>query len=139
MFDIVQKSCYIIDNKGENMSNTEKKYTNIINSNLFIDKVLEGLGVDKSYVGYYFLLDIMDLLINHNIAVRSFSKEIYPIIANKYENNVASVERDIRNFIDKNWRNKMRGELLPFWYSDTKPTCCKFIYIIKSYILTKIA
>ncbi len=121
------------------MSNTERKYVEVINSNLFIDKVLEGLGVDKSYIGYYFLLDIMNLLINHGMSVRSFSREVYPIIADKYNKNAISVERDIRNFIDKNWRDKMRSELVQFWSSQDKPTCCKFIFMLKSYILTKIA
>lgn len=121
------------------MSNTERKYRSVLEANLFIDKVMEGLDVDKSYMGYYFIIDIMDLLINKNLHVRSFSREVYPIIAEKYDKKLMSIERDIRNFIDKNWNEKMKNGLSQFWSCGDKPTCCKFIFMLKNYILSKVA
>lgn len=139
MFDNVKNKCYIIDNKGENMSKITEKYAYILSENLFFDKILESLGGDKSYMGYYQIVEILSMLINEKIAGRSFSREVYPRVAKKLGVSEASIERDIRNFIDKNWNEKMKAGLYPFWASDEKPTCCKFLFMVKSYTLSKIA
>ncbi len=120
------------------MTKNERKYAHIISSNLFFDRALDGLGVSRKYLGYYYILDIMNMLINDKKAIRSFSREVYPLLAEKYDKQAMSVERDIRHFIDKNWTKEMRDGLYPFWSSEEKPTCCRYIYMLKSYILTKI-
>ena len=120
------------------MPKITEKYAYILRENMFFDKILESLGGDKGYMGYYQVVEILSILINEKIVSKSFSREIYPRVAKKLGVSEASIERDIRNFIDKNWNEKMKAGLYPFWPSDEKPTCCKFLFMVKSYILSKI-
>lgn len=120
------------------MNNKEIKFGAILSENIFIVKMLKSLGVSSRYLGFYFLVDILDMLINKKLIVKSFSKEIYPIIAKKYNTNECTIERNIRNLIDKTWNQNIKNKVKGLWFSQEKPTCCKFIYIIKSYIIMQI-
>ena len=56
------------------MSNTEKKYSNVVAENIYFVKQLDNLGLNRKYIGFYMTIEIMQLLINKNmIRVRWFS------------------------------------------------------------------
>ena len=111
----------------------------LIVGNYYFDYRLRDIGVPRKYVGYYYIIDILDLLINSGKDFKCFSREIYPYIAEKYQCGVSTIERDIRNCIDKYWETDDRCNLRFFWHKDEKPTCKEFIFALKHYIMFSIA
>ncbi len=111
----------------------------LVCTNYYVRKRIKDLGISNDYIAYYYLVDILDFLMNEGRRVHSFSKEIYPKLAKKYNKNDCTVERDIRNVINIFWNDKMRIKLNPYWDANTRPSCCKFIYLIKNYLLSEIA
>ncbi len=120
------------------MSVKDVKFSSVLNENIFFVKMLRELGISSRYLGFYFLIDILDMLINKKMVVKSFSKEVYPIIAQKYNMKECTIERNIRNLIDKSWSQKIKHKVKGLWFNQEKPTCCKFIYIVKNYIVMQI-
>ncbi len=121
------------------MYKNELKYGEICTKNYYLRKKFNDLGITKKYTAYYFLLDIEDEIINKARTIKSFSKEIYPELALKYEKNDCSIERDIRNIISRLWDNGLKDKLTFLWTSDEKPTCCEFIYLLRNYVMNDIA
>ena len=117
----------------------EQKYNQICTKNYYLRKKVNDLGITKKYTGYYFLLDILDEIINKSRSIKSFSREIYPELAMKYEKHDCSIERDIRNLISKLWDNGLKEKLNSLWITDDKPTCREFIYLVRNYVLIDIA
>ena len=115
----------------------ELKYGALLpNDYLFIKRVQE-MGITPKYMGFYYIIEILDLLINESVLVRSFSKQVYPMLAKKYNKKECTIERNIRSVIDKLWQNKLKEKLMFLWLRETQPTCCEFIYILKNYIMTE--
>lgn len=111
----------------------------LVTSNYYFDYRLQDLGLARKYVGYYYLIDILDVLINSGKKVRCFSREIYPDIAVKYNCGECTIERDIRNCINKYWETPARENLEYFWRKDKKPSCKEFVFALKNYMLFWIA
>ena len=89
-------------------------------------------------MGFYYLIDILELIINQNFEVKSFSIEVYPQVASRYNKSAWTVERDIRNSIDKTWKKGFGDELKKFYFKLEKPSCCEFIHLLKTFILAEI-
>lgn len=113
----------------------EEKYGIRAQSHLYFAKKLNTLGIGKAYMGYYYLIDIMDILINKNQPIKSFSGQVYPVVAEIYGKGSCTIERDIRDIINSLWSIKLKDELTMFWDKERKPRCCEFIYILKNYII----
>ncbi len=111
----------------------EIRFGNNISNLIFFQSRLNYLGIQKKYTGYYFLVEVMHILINENKRVRSFSKEVYPRIAEKYGTTPWTIERNIRSVISNCWSLDLMEKLNV--YSPQKPNCCQFIYWIKNYII----
>lgn len=120
------------------MSPKEVKYGNKIANNIFFIRQLDNLGIDKKYLGYYLMVEIMQIMINQEIRIKSFSKQVYPIIAKKFNKTECTIERNIRNLINKCWNDKLKLKLNIFWPKEEKPCCKEFIYMIKNYITLQI-
>ena len=88
------------------MNTKNEKYGNFISEKYFIKKCVKKCGVSQNYTAHYFLVDIIDLLVNENLKVKSFSREVYPMLAQKYNKKDCTIERNIRNAIDICWQNK---------------------------------
>lgn len=106
--------------------------------NYFIKTKLNELGISNHFVAYYFLTDILDKMINEDVEIRSFSREVYPYLAEKYNVNTFTIERNIRNLISKKWDNDLKNSLSKFWKKDKPPRCCEFVYILKNYLVISI-
>ncbi len=109
----------------------------IVSTNYFVKKRVLDIGISRKYIAYYYLVDILDYLINNDCEIRSFSREVYPELAKKYEKSDFTVERDIRNVIKLFW-GTIKQKLLTFWSADRRPSCCKFIVLLRDYILSEI-
>ena len=121
------------------MATKIERYDGIVSSNYYIKESMSELGITKQYTAYYFLVDILDILINESRIVRSFYKEVYPIVAKKYHKNDCSIERDIRNMIKVTWDIRLKNKLSQFWNKERRPSCCEFIYLVKNYLIMQIA
>ena len=117
------------------MNTKEEKYYKVVSCNLFFINALDKIGLKNNYIGYYYLIEIINLLINENIKSSSFYKNIYPSVAVKFNKTSCTVERNIRVLIDNCWTEELKYNL-NCRYMCKKPTCCKFINLIKNYILT---
>ena len=118
------------------MNTKEVTYgSQIANKRFFIKRITET-GVKSNYIGFFYLVLIMDLLINKGYKAKCFYKNIYPIVAKKYNKSVCTVERNIRSLIDKSWENICSVCLICKQDKFAKPTCCGFITSIKNYILS---
>ena len=120
------------------MSNTERKYTNVVSENLYFAKQLDSLGFNRKYLGYYMLIEIMDMLINKNMQIVSFSKQVYPLIASKYNKTYYTIERNIRSLIKKTWCVNLMKIFNKYFPQGQLPTCRDFIFMVKNYITNKI-
>ena len=121
------------------MTTKERKFHTLIEDKRYLVKKLSYIGVDKKYTGYFFLIEIMNILINelpHRII--SFSREVYPLVADRYNVSVCSIERDIRNVIDKCWSQEMAARLNVFRLDCDRPCCRDFIFMIKNFIMRQI-
>lgn len=78
-------------------------------------------------------------LINEDMPMRSFSTQIYPMLAKKYKTKDCTIERDIRTLIAKKWQTNLKFKLSNYWMNEEPPSCCQFIKIIKCYLLEQIA
>ena len=113
-------------------------YSNKILNCKFIVKQIMDLGIDDKYIGFYFLVSIEDYLLKQNVEIKSFYKDVYPKIAKMYDKNDCTIERDIRHLINQHWLNGGKIALYKL-FMGRKPSCCKFIYVIKNYLMKQIA
>ena len=103
----------------------------------YIVKQIKDLGVDDKYLGFYFLVSIEEMLINGKSNFKSFYKDVYPEIALQYKKNACTIERNIRHLINQHWLEGDKFLLYKVCPGD-KPSCCKFIYAIKNYLMKQI-
>jgi len=114
------------------------KYHNKISHCKFIVKQIKDLGINDKYLGFYFLVSIENILLNENEQINSFYKDIYPRVAKEYDKRECTIERDIRHLINQLWLDGDKHKLYNIC-SGVKPSCCKFIYAIKNYLIKQIA
>ena len=85
---------------------------------LSITKLLHELGVPSHIKGYTFIKEGINLVYNNPSLSSAITKELYPIIAKKYDTTASRVERAIRHAIEVSW-NRANWELMEeiFGYS----------------------
>ncbi len=110
----------------------------VVHSHYFISTMLRKLGITNKYIGYFYLIEILDLLINEGLIVNSFSGQVYPRIACRYNRSDHTIERDIRHIISILWDEKLKKILSPFCFYTNRPRCRQFIYAVKDYILNEL-
>ena len=120
------------------MSAKELRYGQNVANKVYFVKVLDELGIQRKYMGYYLLIELMEVLVNQDKKITSFSQQVYPIIAEKYGKTACTVERNIRSLIEKNWSYDLMTKLNVYYVDGERPTCREFIYLVKNYILKQI-
>lgn len=111
-----------------------KNKNDLFNSDLqlTITKLLHELGVPSHIKGYTYIKEGINLVYNDPNLSSAITKELYPIIAKKFDTTATRVERAIRHAIEVSW-NRANWKLLEevFGYSiDTdkaKATNSEFI------------
>ncbi len=88
-------------------------------------------GIPLHLKGYKYLCDAIEIALKNRDSVNSITKDIYPVIANRYETSSGAVERGIRNAISIAWKkdpDTLFNEMLTLDedYS-RKPTNSQFI------------
>jgi len=106
---------------------------------IYFKMILERLGVKKKYIGYYCLLEALNIIINEKGVVRNFQQEVYPKVSEKMNVSLCTIERNIRNLIDKSWSYSMMETLGVYYPSGKKPACRQFVFLVKNYIEKSLA
>lgn len=106
---------------------------------IYFKLILERLGVKKKYIGYYFLLEVLDIIINGDVVIRNFQQQVYPCISEKMKVSLCTIERNIRNLIDKSWSYSMMERLGVYYPNGKKPACRQFVLLVKKYVEKSLA
>ena len=84
------------------------KYKETINVEVEVSSLLHDLGIPSHVRGYRYIRDGVMLLYESSSLVNLVTKDVYPIIAKKYDTTTTRVERAIRHAIEISW---MRGDI----------------------------
>ena len=96
-----------------------------------VSKLLYNLMLPPSYKGYRYMKDAILMLCDDNYVCTSFTKNIYPVIAEKYSSTSQNIEKNIRSAVNKIYAVNSREDLektlgkSPIIYD--KPSNVKFI------------
>lgn len=119
------------------MNNKERKYGKILTDYIYFAKQLDNLGFSRKYLGFYMLIEIMNMLINQNVRIVSFSKQVYPSVAEKFQKTSCTVERNIRSLIKKSWNLELMKKINRYYPEGQNPTCRDFLFMIKNHITSQ--
>jgi len=113
--DLEEKILEYSNNEVYNKKTIDLYYSDL---QLSITKLLHELGVPSHIKGYTFIKEGINLIYNDPSLSSAITKELYPIIAKKYDTTSSRVERAIRHAIEVSW-NRANWELMEeiFGYS----------------------
>ena len=124
---ITSKKQYIDINPNKKVSedNLEAMVTNVIHE----------VGVPAHIKGYQFLREAIIIVINDIETINQITKQLYPVIAKKYNTTPSRVERAIRHAIEVAWsrgQNEAVEKIFGYTISSEKgkPTNSEFIAMI---------
>jgi two-component system response regulator (stage 0 sporulation protein A) len=100
-----------------------------------VTNIIHQMGVPAHIKGYQYLRDAILLVINEVNLLGAVTKELYPMIAEKYQTMPSRVERAIRHAIELAW-DRGNVELMSRYFGYTvnlergKPTNSEFIAMV---------
>ncbi|MGF7185799.1 two-component system response regulator (stage 0 sporulation protein A) [Desulfitispora alkaliphila] len=103
--------------------------------NLEVTNVIHQMGVPAHIKGYQYLRDAILFVIKDVSLLGAITKELYPLIAQKYETTPSRVERAIRHAIELSW-DRGNVEMMNKFFGYTiniergKPTNSEFIAMV---------
>lgn len=115
------------------------------NLDIAVTDIIHEMGVPAHLKGYHYLRDAILMVINEVNLLGAVTKELYPMIAMKYQTTPSRVERAIRHAIELAW-DRGNVEMMTKFFGYTinlergKPTNSEFIAMVadKLHIETKI-
>lgn len=114
---------------------TEAVMINAKNYDVEVTNVIHQMGVPAHIKGYQYLRDAIIFVIDDINLLGAVTKELYPMIAQKYKTTASRVERAIRHAIELAW-DRGNIELMNKYFGYTidvergKPTNSEFIAMI---------
>lgn len=101
--------------------------------------ILKEIGIPSNLNGYSYLVDAIIMIVNSENMDIKVCKEVYPVIAEKYNVSAYSVERCIRNAIEIGFNRgnvKYLDELFGYTIEKRKgkPTNTEFLFGVADYI-----
>ena len=76
-----------------------------------VRRELESIGITYNMDGMAYLIDSIYIAVTHDTGDLNLRKDIYPVLARKYKKSDQSIEKAIRNAINKAWRETDLTEL----------------------------
>lgn len=76
-----------------------------------VSKLLYDLMLPPSYKGYRYMKDAILMLCDDDCVCTSFTKNIYPVIAEKYGSTSQNIEKNIRSAVNKIYAVNSREDL----------------------------
>lgn len=105
------------------------------NLDVAVTNIIHEMGVPAHIKGYHYLRDAILMVINEISLLGAVTKELYPMIAQKYNTTASRVERAIRHAIELAW-DRGNVEMMNKFFGYTinlergKPTNSEFIAMI---------
>ncbi len=105
------------------------------NLDVEVTRVIQQMGVPAHVKGYQYLRDAIILVVNEMNLLGAVTKELYPLIAEKYDTTASRVERAIRHAIELAW-DRGNVEMMNRFFGYTvnmergKPTNSEFIAMV---------
>lgn len=101
-----------------------------------IDAILAQLSINSRYLGAPYLRHALCLVIERPDRLLHVTKELYPMIAERFGTTCPCVMRDIRTVIDVVWTLKRSAlQSLAPYPLNKKPTVAQFIAILAAPIM----
>ncbi|MBQ7667978.1 MAG: sporulation transcription factor Spo0A [Clostridia bacterium] len=112
-----------------------KRLTKMENLEVEITNIMHKIGIPTHMTGHKYLREAILEVIKNDEILECITKQLYPIIADKFNTNPSRVERSIRHAIEVAWgRNKIDNIKSMFSYTlnmgKGKPTNSEFIAMI---------
>ena len=111
------------------MSNIELKFGPKVADKMYIRKIVDRMGFCPKYKGYYYIIFIVGMLLHGRI--KSFSREVYPLVSTEFGVGAATIERDIRHFIKTNMDDVAKNCLE---LNDVSIRCRMFLRKLTGYV-----
>jgi two-component system response regulator (stage 0 sporulation protein A) len=105
------------------------------NLDIAVTNIIHEMGVPAHIKGYHYLRDAILMVINEINLLGAVTKELYPMIAQKYNTTPSRVERAIRHAIELAW-DRGNVEMMTKFFGYTinlergKPTNSEFIAMV---------
>jgi len=105
------------------------------NLDVAVTNIIHEMGVPAHIKGYHYLRDAILMVINEINLLGAVTKELYPMIAQKYQTTSSRVERAIRHAIELAW-DRGNVEMMTKYFGYTinlergKPTNSEFIAMV---------
>lgn len=105
------------------------------NLDVAVTNIIHEMGVPAHIKGYHYLRDAILMVINEINLLGAITKELYPMIAQKYQTTPSRVERAIRHAIELSW-DRGNVEMMTKFFGYTinlergKPTNSEFIAMV---------
>ena len=105
------------------------------NHDMAVTNIILEMGVPAHLKGYHYLRDAILMIIKDSSMMGAVTKELYPMIANKYQTTPSGVERAIRHAIELSW-DRGNSAIMTSYFGHTisqergKPTNSEFIAMV---------
>lgn len=105
------------------------------NMDIEVTRVIQQMGVPAHVKGYQYLRDAIILVVEEMNLLGAVTKELYPLIAEKYDTTASRVERAIRHAIELAW-DRGNVDMMNRFFGYTvnmdrgKPTNSEFIAMV---------
>ena len=105
-----------------------------------ISKIFISVGIPPHIKGYYYLREGVKMAVGNPDVINNITKQLYPMIGEKYQTTASKVERAIRHAIEVAW-NRGRIETINTllgiraYVGNEKPTNGEFIALIADKML----
>ena len=105
-----------------------------------ISKIFISVGIPPHIKGYYYLREGVKMAVDNPDVINNITKQLYPMIGEKYQTTASKVERAIRHAIEVAW-NRGRIETINTllgiraYVGNEKPTNGEFIALIADKML----
>ncbi len=113
----------------------ENVIKNNVNLEIEVTSILHQMGVPAHVKGYQYLRDAILLILDDINLLGAVTKELYPLVAEKYNTSASRVERAIRHAIELAW-NRGNVDMMIKFFGYTintekgKPTNSEFIAMV---------
>lgn len=106
---------------------------------LIVTDIIKDIGIPANIAGYRYVKEAIILAVSDRSIMKNMQKELYPMIATKFNTTPSCVERSIRYAIETAWYN---GDIdtIKYYFGNTvsihkgKPTNSEFISMIVEHI-----
>lgn len=95
-----------------------------------ISDFLLQLKITPKLKGYYFLREAIRLVYSDSTLIEGITKQLYPMIAKKFNTTPARAERAIRHAIETSWYRIERNDFYAAYNFDSRPTNTEFIGMV---------